>query len=83
MRVTTHVLGDQGVKRLSGLLDGFVESFRGAVALGAEDLVLGLEDTLDGTHKDTTLTGKVRVDLLLAVRRSVMMSSRMPLIFSK
>jgi hypothetical protein len=59
------VLADEGEEGLGSLLNGLVESLGRRVAVGAEDLVLGKEHALDTTHKDTTLTVKVRVDLLL------------------
>lgn len=75
---------DQGVQRLGGFFDSFVEGFRGRVAwkqrlyqilsdfafssleltVGSQDLVLSLEQTLNGTHQDTTLTKEIRVDFL-------------------
>lgn len=65
VHVVHTVLADKRKKRLGGLLDGFVEGLRGRVAVLPENLVLGKEHTLDTAHKNTTLSVKVRVDLLL------------------
>lgn len=45
------VLTNKGVERLSSLLDGLVEGFRRGVAICPENLVLGQEKSLDGTHE--------------------------------
>lgn len=61
-----HAVGaNQGVQGLGRLLDGLVESLRGAVAALAENLVLGEEHAVDATHEAAALTVEVRVDLLL------------------
>lgn len=59
------VATNEGVERLGSLLNGLVESLRGRVAALTENLVLSEEHTVDTTHQATTLTVKVRVDLLL------------------
>jgi hypothetical protein len=56
---------DQGVQRLGGLLNGLVESLRGAVAALTENFVLSEEHAVDSAHQATTLAVQVRVDLLL------------------
>jgi hypothetical protein len=61
-----HTMGtDQGVQRLGGLLNGLVESLRGAVAALTENLVLSEEHAVDTAHQATTLAVQVGVDLLL------------------
>jgi len=61
-----HTVGtDKRVKGLSGLLDSLVESLGRRVTTLTEDLVLGEEHAVNTTHQATTLTVKVRVDLLL------------------
>jgi hypothetical protein len=61
-----HTVGtDQGVEGLGSLLDGLVEGLGGRVTALTENLVLCEEHTVDTAHQATTLTVKVRVDLLL------------------
>jgi hypothetical protein len=65
VHVVHSVGADQGVQRLGGLLNGLVESLRGAVAALAENLVLSEEHAVDSAHQATTLAVQIGVDLLL------------------
>ena len=56
---------DQADEALGEFLDGFVEGLAGAVAVGAEDLVLGLHDAGQGAHEDAAFPGQVAEDLVL------------------
>lgn len=61
-----HAVGaDQGVQRLSSLLDGLVEGLGGAVAALTENLVLREKHAVDAAHQAATLAVQVGVDLLL------------------
>lgn len=50
---------DQWVERLSCLLDGLVECFRGGVAALAKNLVLCQEHTMDSAHEAAALAVEV------------------------
>lgn len=65
VHVVHAMLANERVERHESLLASLVEGLRRAVAVGAENVVLGLEHTLDTAHQATTLAVEVRVDLLL------------------